>query len=498
VDHDHSSRKSLCERFHRHAPSCESFHVFHLHAPSCESFHVFHMHAPSCESFHVFHLHAPSCESFHVFHRQPLLCEAHTQSVVRMNRYLGALKLTESGRPVLYTNEEKGAAEIELQIVNDVSVYLGDTKKYKNGLCTITNHRVLWVANSIPPSLDPNAPPPQPTALYLLLAFIKTVEHKTKIVGFSSPKIIIHLADTPAPEGAVPPPPPGYIKLSFHEGSRDAFLEALNEARKTEAWKIQKEEKKKTAAPGGAASAGGLSALAGAGGGISAIMKSKQREQKEAESTLSVAFQDLDALMGLAKDLVSLADAFAKKKEQESKNASNEEGGTGEGEDITSVMISLGIVSPVTKESAGSTYYTQLARQFYDFINPLIQKEGGVMMIVDAYCLFNRARGTELISPEDLVAACQELERLRLPMARRKLPSGVVVLQLASHSDERMAEQILELISSKGPVTAVELSQHFKISMSLAKQHLLTAEQLKFLCRDETINSLRFYRNIFV
>lgn len=41
--------------------------------------------------------------------------------------------------------------------------------------------------------------------------------------------------------------------------------------------------------------------------------------------------------------------------------------------------------------------------QLADFLAPRVESAGGMMALPDVYCLFNRARGTELISPDDLM-----------------------------------------------------------------------------------------------
>jgi hypothetical protein len=41
---------------------------------------------------------------------------------------------------------------------------------------------------------------------------------------------------------------------------------------------------------------------------------------------------------------------------------------------------------------------------------------GGMMALTDVYCLFNRARGTELVSPHDLLHACELFEDEKLGM----------------------------------------------------------------------------------
>lgn len=62
------------------------------------------------------------------------------------------------------------------------------------------------------------------------------------------------------------------------------------------------------------------------------------------------------------------------------------------------------------------------------------------MALTDVYCRVNRARGLELLSPEDLIQACHMLEQLNLPIKLREFDSGVKVLQLQSHSDANVVK----------------------------------------------------------
>ena len=39
----------------------------------------------------------------------------------------------------------------------------------------------------------------------------------------------------------------------------------------------------------------------------------------------------------------------------------------------------------------------------------MLDKFGGVLALVDLYCMYNRARGTDLISPDDLILACNTM-----------------------------------------------------------------------------------------
>ncbi len=56
----------------------------------------------------------------------------------------------------------------------------------------------------------------------------------------------------------------------------------------------------------------------------------------------------------------------------------------------------------------GARYHIELSRQLADFLATPLSRCGGLLSLPDVYCLFNRARGTELVSPDDLlqVRAC--------------------------------------------------------------------------------------------
>lgn len=41
---------------------------------------------------------------------------------------------------------------------------------------------------------------------------------------------------------------------------------------------------------------------------------------------------------------------------------------------------------------------------------------GGMVSLADVYCLYNKARGTELVSPDDTLAAAAMLEKLNIGM----------------------------------------------------------------------------------
>lgn len=117
------------------------------------------------------------------------------------------------------------------------------------------------------------------------------------------------------------------------------------------------------------------------------------------------------------------------------------------------------------------------------------------MSLADVYCRVNRARGLELISPEDLLNACKCLNG---PIKLREFPSGAMILQLESHDDEIIANEITEKVENEKSLSVDELAKMLGISLLLAKERFLTAERYGKICRDESVEGLRFYPNLFL
>ncbi|CAL4960797.1 unnamed protein product [Urochloa decumbens] len=236
--------------------------------------------------------------------------------------------------------------------------------------------------------------------------------------------------------------------------------------------------------------------------GVSGILRMEQESWESAGQNLQDAFQDLNALMSKAKEMMQLAEKMRLKLLTNSStepNSNDEE--MGSKQDMQDLLLSVGIVSPVTKETAGALYHQQLSLQLADFVRIPLDKAGGMMALVDVYCLFNRARGTELISPEDLLQACSLWEKVDVPVMLRKFDSGVKVIQTKTHSDEEVFARILSLAQKpdalqKG-ISPSDAAFTLGIAPALAKEHLLNAENKGLLCRDVSPDGFRFFINLF-
>lgn len=76
-----------------------------------------------------------------------------------------------------------------------------------------------------------------------------------------------------------------------------------------------------------------------------------------------MAFSDLRALMDKAKEMVELAERFRR---ELAKRGAMGEASEGMDPEMEQQLASMGIASPVTKETAGALYHQELSRQVQD------------------------------------------------------------------------------------------------------------------------------------
>ncbi|KAL2461066.1 Vacuolar protein sorting-associated protein [Abeliophyllum distichum] len=409
--------------------------------------------------------------------------------------FLPVAKLTANGRPVL----ESG--EVECSLLSTVDLSSEDLPAFphlKSGLLILTTHRLLWLPS------DTNTPSII-TAVYIPLSTIQHIFSTKKSIKsmFHSPRIRFQVSTTP--EGQVSEKGLKSLVITLvlrGKMDTDSFLGKFWDAWRGRAWE-----------------ASGLATESGSGSGsrevseslavkmpvvgVSGILRKEQEMWESTDKSLQDAFQDLNALMSKAKEMVVLAERMRLKLLSGSNNQTSgtNDDDMGTKEEMQDWLLSVGIASPVTKESAGALYHQQLSRQLADFVKKPLERAGGMINLIDIYCLFNRARGTELISPDDLRQACSLWEKFDTPVMLRKFDSGVMVIQNKTHSDDEVFSRIRSFVSKSDAlrtgISASDAAMTLGVAPAMAKEYLLAAEGKGLLCRDVSPDGFRFYINLF-
>uniref|UniRef100_A0A5B7CAP6 Vacuolar protein-sorting-associated protein 36 n=1 Tax=Davidia involucrata TaxID=16924 RepID=A0A5B7CAP6_DAVIN len=419
-------------------------------------------------------------------------------------KWLPAVELTGSGRPVLRPSE------VECSFISSVDLDCEDNTNFplfKSGLLILTTHRLLWLPDTTTTAATNSSASAAAAIPLAAVTHIFTPKKSIKNM-FSSPRVRFQVSVTP--EGRVDERGSKSTVITLilrGKSDPDAFLGKFWEAWRGRAWESLGSEgssasnSRQFGSTDGGSS--GVAAVRMPVVGVAGILRKEQELWESTDKSLQDAFQDLNALMSKAKEMVMLAEKMRLKLLSGSNNqtsATNDEE-MGSKEEMQDWLLSVGIASPVTKESAGALYHQQLSRQLADFVKIPLEKAGGMISLVDIYCFFNRARGTELISPDDLLQACSLWEKFDVPVMLRKFDSGVMVIQNKSHSDEEVFARIKSLV--QGPealrtgISASDAAMTLGIAPAMAKEHLLAAESKGLLCRDVSPDGFRFYINLF-
>ena len=320
-----------------------------------------------------------------------------------------------------------------------------------------------------------------------------------------------------------PPTQPAELTCRFeHTADCEALLASLQLALSRKSWlpdpAVVAAAQRRQLPPTGASSPHSV--------GVSGILRNHEREKRDARALASEASKGPDALMGQASRVVEVmrryqaqlndaaAAAGAPQKSagaDEDSAAAAEEEEDGEAQQLRELLMSIGIQSPVTKASAGGSttqYHKHLAVELAGFLDKGghlddertggSRSGGGMLALADLYSLWNRARGIELVSPEDLLAAARLLRPLGLGMSLRTFEgSKLAVVQADSHGDDAMGARLAGMAREQGSLDAFQVARALGIPPALAREHLRIAELRGSLCRDEHMEMLSFYPNRF-
>jgi ESCRT-II complex subunit VPS36 len=257
------------------------------------------------------------------------------------------------------------------------------------------------------------------------------------------------------------------VKISFRNGGQTEMLPFLEQSLKDKQWLVKTDSTRIQ------------------GQGVSAILSNFEQKQSQTKETIQTSFQDLDHLMKQAHQVTQLVQSILSKA-----------GSPNQDNDFQRQLWELGLIQPVSKV-AGSDYHKQLSSEILFFLKKYASsKQMKVLALSDLYCLFNRARSTSFVSPQDLYKAAALLQSSD-EFCTRTFSSGVIVLESKEFRDDTFVDTFLNWLERHEKCTPLEIAKEYNCSVMVGKEILLSLEQKGLLCRDDTIYGLTFYPNIF-
>ena len=466
---------------------------------------------------------------------------------LKVMNHLSSAPLSVSGLPILQPNEVELKSEANIVVKHHDDVKKSKNELFSGCLLILTNFRLIIIndynATTTNSKLLSTSPKLEHDKFVHIgwgidLKNISLIEEfNSGAFAFVQNKVKVCLHDSHLSS---------FIVIKFEKQGREEFLKLINKALENRSWekyatveKLNNDNNK-------------VSVFSSANAGVAGIIRRQEQSIQSVDSLTKVALTDLDALMLRAREAVQVIQRYASyvdmsahdsnsshDHDDDNESYSETTSQAGERNEMETILQNIGIISPITKYSAGRMYHQQLARQIADILlqqNRLVRL-GGMITLTDLYCLLNKARGTELVSPDDLLKAASLTNSLHLGLQLHTFDSGVKVLKLNNYNEKELSEKILKLIATFNlkdsnnviynkdginnnnresiakrvdgnnslsdkdiyhmGVQASDVSSYFNISIIIAKEQLLLCEQYQYLCRDESIDGLFFYPNLF-
>ncbi|CAI5451630.1 unnamed protein product [Caenorhabditis angaria] len=360
-----------------------------------------------------------------------------------------------------------------------VGIYDGDLKQtqFEQGTASLTLQRIIWADSS-----DPDR------RLVLHHSLIVSIEKHHKSMFSRGGKIVVKLEKPKAGNvGPINSSQFDSLRLVFRHGGEDDFFKKYEDAIRRKTW----QRSSSSSSSAGSRASGNLRSV-----GISGIERRLAENHQKTHETITQAFDDMSKLMETAREMVNISKSISEKVRSRKGEITDDET-----IQFKSYLLSLGVSDPVTKSTfvgSDTDYFKSLAKEISDILVDHVKENGGMIALPEVYCRINRARGMELLSPEDVINACESLIRIDSPLELHRFASGVLVVQLRSASIDNTVDQTADFVTKLGKASANELADSLGTTVVLARERLLAAEEKGVICRDDSIEGLLFYPNRFL
>ena len=226
-------------------------------------------------------------------------------------------------------------------------------------------------------------------------------------------------------------------------------------------------------------------------------MKQKMAQQNQ---MIQGSFSDIQSLRQNAKEMIELAQQIRAKinlaQQQQQQGGSTQQSQS----ELNSVLSKIGFIDPVTKEVAGSEYYLLLAEQINDYFNDYFIKNPSVKVItlIDAYCIYNRARGGNTVSPKDMQQALKNFKSVSNKIMIKNFNNEMIVLHTKDFSNQNILNLVTQFMKQKKEefVTVNELTKILNVK-NVILEKILIEDMLNggYLLIDEYDLDVRYYLN---
>ncbi|CAD8127643.1 unnamed protein product [Paramecium sonneborni] len=167
----------------------------------------------------------------------------------------------------------------------------------------------------------------------------------------------------------------------------------------------------------------------------------------------------------------------------------------GENNEIDEILSKIG---QSRLDKTEDQFYEKLAEQVYKLCVELFPKMGGIISLLDVYYYFNKKRNQNLVSPEEILKAGLQFQKLNY-QAKIERYDGISVFESTQYNIDKDYENTLgKFISYEVGLTAEQLAKKLGISVMICKIKLRNAINQGKVCVDNRIEGTRYFQNLII
>lgn len=213
-----------------------------------------------------------------------------------------------------------------------------------------------------------------------------------------------------------------------------------------------------------------------------------QKEQKVTNS-----FANFDSLFQNARELKEVIGFLKDSLKVRDESFQN----TGE---VQQILDEMGFVSTITKEEAGKDYYKQEARNIFQICHEVLFRQwGGMVSLLDLYYFYNKKRQTCLISPEELLKACEQMPALGLNARVVAYSNNCRMLESTTLDPVADFEaNYKQFFENAAAVKPEEISRKKNVPLVVVQIKMAQALKRGRILKDDRIEGLRYFDNLIL
>ena len=173
----------------------------------------------------------------------------------------------------------------------------------------------------------------------------------------------------------------------------------------------------------------------------------------------------------------------------------------GDNPEVNRILKDMGFVSVIAKEEAGKDYLKELARDLFQVCQgSLFKNYGGVVALLDLFYFYNKKRQLNLLSPEEVLRACELFPSLGLQARLVRYPNNIVLVESTTFDALADFEDNYARFFTDHTVgySAEEVARRKGLPVAIVDIKLRNACRSGRLAVSDRIEGVKYYKNLLL